>query len=325
LRILGFGRSLFGVAVAAILMAGCGGTQTAGVSQAATQASMKLGHAPGKSWMLPAARGADLMYVVGGCNGTCVVSYPKGKLVGTLNEPQSGPPGICADGRGNVFLSDDNAVLEYAHGGTSPIATLQLPGTAAEGCSVDPSTENLAVVFRGSGSDIAVFSGEQGQPALYNSGLDSTYCGYDNSGNLYVDGYNGQVPGFSVLLDGQSKFDRLSINSSVGNPAQVQWDGSYITYQSGSRGKTYISQIQVSGSSANIVGTVNLSGIHRWPYVSWITGKHVLVPYSNRGTVAKQLSQWSYPEGGKPTKSYKGFNTADFFNLQAVTVSAPAQ
>jgi hypothetical protein len=170
-----------------------------------------------------------------------------------------------------------------------------------------------------------VFSNEQGQPALYNSGLDSTYCGYDNSGNLYVNGYNGHIPGFAVLLHSQSQFEQLSINGSVGNPGQVQWDGTYITYESGSRGKTYISQIQVSGSSANIVGTINLTGIHRWPYASWIFNNHVLVPYSNRGTVAKQLSQWQYPQGGKPARSYKGFNTADFFNLQAVTVSVAAR
>ena len=301
------------------VVVGCGGSPPDAMPQSRAIAT----HAQrGGSWMLPEAKGEDLMYVVGGCSGTCVVSYPKGKLVGALNEPPSGLPGICSDSQGNVFLSADNAVLEYAHGGTSPIATLQLPGTLAAGCSVDSSSGNLAVVFRGSGSDVAVFSDEQGQPTLYRSGLDSSYCGYDNSGNLYVNGFNTATPGFSYLPVGQSQFEQLSISSSVGNPGQVQWDGAYITYQSASRGKTYISQLQVSGSSANIIGTVNLAGIGRWPYASWIYANHVLVPYSTRGTIAKQLGQWSYPRGGKPTQKYKGFNTAGFFNLQAVTVSA---
>ena len=83
----------------------------------------------------------------------------RGKLVGTFDVGfggSYGESGDCTDANGNVFISNDDNVFEYAHGGTEPIATLDLPGSNAIGCSVDPTTGNLAVVFSGSGKNVAV-------------------------------------------------------------------------------------------------------------------------------------------------------------------------
>ena len=97
-----------------------------------------------------------LIYATGGCGGICVVSYPAGKLVDSISV--SGElGGDCADSAGNVFVTNNTEVLEYSHGGTSPIATLSLRGDDAAGCSIDPGTGNLAVVFSESGANVAVF------------------------------------------------------------------------------------------------------------------------------------------------------------------------
>jgi hypothetical protein len=65
--------------------------------------------------------------------------------------------GDCSNRTGDVFVPNNTEVFEYAHGGTSPIATLSLPGNSGAACSIDPSTGNLAVVFSGSDADVAIF------------------------------------------------------------------------------------------------------------------------------------------------------------------------
>lgn len=56
------------------------------------------------------------------------------------------PMGLCSDVSGKVWIVSDSAspvIIEYAHGGTTPIATLSDPDGQPEGCAVDPSTEIL--------------------------------------------------------------------------------------------------------------------------------------------------------------------------------------
>ncbi|MGB7017038.1 MAG: hypothetical protein WBD69_13920, partial [Candidatus Cybelea sp.] len=194
----------------------------------------------------------DLLYATGGCGGTCVLSYPNLKLVGTLSTNGSD---ACSDGQGNVFLTEGAEVEEYAHGGTSPIATLNIPGGEnARGCSVDPETNNLAVTFTGSDTDLAIFANEQGTPTQYTTHIGAMYCGYDDNGNLFIDGLNDQKPAFAELPKGSSEFTVLSIPESVGAPGQVQWDGKYITYESYDQTRQ-VFQLSISGSEAEIVGS----------------------------------------------------------------------
>jgi len=73
----------------------------------------------GRSWMLPEAKGDDLLYLVSnGDNATYVYSYPTAKLVGTL---VGGGQYACADKAGDVFIASEAGLTEYLHGGTKPI------------------------------------------------------------------------------------------------------------------------------------------------------------------------------------------------------------
>ncbi|HEY6326958.1 MAG TPA: hypothetical protein VIW73_10665 [Candidatus Cybelea sp.] len=56
------------------------------------------------------------------------------------------PAGECADRPGNVYVAEfyGQDVVEYAHAGASRIKTLAAPGFPL-GCSIDPTTGNLAV------------------------------------------------------------------------------------------------------------------------------------------------------------------------------------
>ena len=306
--------------VAFAMLAGCGGSQPPiGAPGAMPQTSALATHAGrGKSWMVPGASSGALLYAPVGCGGTCVISYPGLKLVGSLSTPGDG---VCSDSQGNIFLPSGATVTEYAHGGSQPIATLNLPGGEGQGCAVDPKSNSLAVVFKGSGVDVAIFASERGNPTLYGSHLDSVYCGYDDKGDLFVDGMHYQQPGFAELSSGASQFTELSMPSSVGLPGQVQWDGSYITYESSDQTKT-VSRLTVSGSAVTVVATTKFNVRHR-STASWIYAGHLIVPYNIVGERANVVGVWKYPKGGNPTKTVRKFPPykKSTISFNAVTLS----
>src|SRR5262249_50697935 len=103
----------------------------------------------GKSWMLPDAGKQWLLYVSDGSSGTVdVYNYRvrAGKLYGQITG-FSAPYGQCVDKSGNVYIADlgSSKIYEFAHGGTTPIATATDDYGFPIGCSVDPTTGNVAV------------------------------------------------------------------------------------------------------------------------------------------------------------------------------------
>ena len=302
------------IGVAILFLGGCGGSpqSVATIPQGSSAVRETAQHRTSGS--------GDLVYATGG-GRTYILSYPDGILLNTFNSSGSG---TCSDSKGNVFLTKDTTVDEYAHGATTPTATLALPGKLAIGCAVDPQTNNLAVVFESSGGDIAIFPNEGGTPSVFSSHIDSSYCGYDNSGNLFVDGYSGPNSSFSELSSGGSAFTKLSISDSVGSPGQVQWDGQYITYEGIDTKNTLISRLSISGSTANIVSQTRLKGIKRRAYASWIYKGAVVVPYSTHGPLAKRVGTWAYPKGGQKTKAFPHFSDKKTILNGGVTLSVGA-
>jgi hypothetical protein len=210
------------------------------------------------------------------------------------------PCGVCSDETGNVFITGASNIYEYAHGATKPTRTLADPGNA-EACAVDPTTGNLAVTNLGSQQetgDIAIYATTSGTPTIYTD-PDIQYperCGYDNMGNLFLDGYSSQVePVFAELPAGTKQFANITLNEpfAVGS---VQWDGQYVTIAGvGGHGANEILRFQVSGSTGTVVGTTTLKGNgRRFRYSNyWIQGATVIKTGAISGL-------WSYPRGGKP-------------------------
>ena len=301
------------LSIALIALAGCGGG-TSTVPQTAALPQSK--HA--KAWMLPEAKGEVLLYATFGCAGTCVISYPALQVVGSLPLAAAG---VCSDAQGNVFFPGLDKVTEYAHGGTQPIATLNLPGDGAHACAVDPKSNDLAVVYEGNGGDVAVFADEHGARANFISHLASRSCGYDNNGNLFVDGYDGFGYGISELPKSASTFRTFALPDTVGNPGRVQWDGTYIAYQGGYPVNA-ISRIAISGSTATVVETVNVK-VPRRVAPSWFYDGKVIVPYNIHNVHPTVIGVFKYPKGGAPTKTIRNYPpykkaTIDF---NGVTVS----
>jgi hypothetical protein len=261
----------------------------------------------------------SLIYATGGCGGVCVLSYPDGQLVGKLSMGYA-VNGACSDSVGNVFITNGSEVLEYAHGDSNPIQTLNLPGTSAMGCSVDSKTGNLAVVFSGSGANVAIFPQAQGTPTLYETSITSFYCGYDNDGNLFVSGYvSGATPGIAELRYGTKGFSLLSIVGRLGNPGQMQWDGKHMTYESDSRKSLAVSRLRISGSRASVISTTHFKGSIVYALQSWIFGNVILIPYSIHQLRTNRIGVWNYPEGGKAIT--KLFADSKAYEFRGVTLS----
>jgi hypothetical protein len=309
------------IGVAAALLAGCGGSQTPIGAPGAMPLTSAATHADrGKSWIKPgASSAAALIYATGGCGGTCVFSYPMGELVGSLSLTGA-VRGDCSDSAGDVFITNDYQVLEYAHGATSPSQTLSVPGGQASGCAIDPVTGNLAVVVNDGDKNIAIYPDAQGTPALYSSHLTSVACGYDNAANLFVSGVGPSANAISELPSGGSDFAVLSVGGDLGNPGQVQWDGKYITYEGLTHRRIKVSRLNVSASSATIVGTTRFGGPIQNAYLSWIFGDEILIPYL-RGLKTNQIGLWAYPKGGKQLKKMQGVSNSKFAIFRGVTVS----
>jgi hypothetical protein len=327
------------LALVAGLLAGC--------STTTTQVALPLTHAAGNplaldnqtrshGWMLPAAKSMDLLYVSND-DELLVFSYPKGKLVGEITVASGDFVGLCSDSAGNVFVTSEGSrsqsyILEYAHGGTEPISTLDDPGLPW-GCAVDPTTGNVAVtnVFADDPpdyhGDVVVFPDRQGPPVQYSDPNIPffQFCSYDAGGNLVVDGYGSSSGGIAELpAHGQSLND-IALDQSIG-PSSIQWVDAYQAFvvagfTGGPRAPNYIYQVQISGSTGTVSGPTILQTKHdrsSRDVQFWTGDGRIVGPGLVHGN-PRLLDFWRYPKGGRPTEIiYRPYGALD---LYGVTVS----
>lgn len=281
-----------------------------------------------------------LLYTSDGSNGTVYVySYPTGKLVGTLNDLNASAAGECADSAGDVFIttsdqSGASTIYEYAHGGTSPVASLSDRGLAS-GCSVDSRSGNLAVVnssdpgnpYRRLGPSLAIYARARGKPRMYydrNAEVgDFLFCGYDDKGNLYLSALDEYTAPRLLLrlAKGRSTFDIIDVDTRLYGGPSVQWDGKYVTVSSvpegGARGPLSVYRLRISGSAAKVVGTTKLSVLkNRYRGQSWIQGG-TIIGIDRPERSYESVSLWPYPKGGKPRQSIQKIAS----ELEGVAVS----
>lgn len=287
------------------LLAGCRGAQSGSIPQSAMKTQGRAHRESGSS--------GDLIYAATQFSapqgGVLVLSYPSGTLESTITGLEI-PGGLCSDRSGNVFVTDFKAatIVEYAHGGTNPINTLNDPGYFLGGCSVDVMTGSLAV----SGFDdhghgtVAIYPNAQGTPTIYSAPTDAHYCSYDKQGNLFVDG-NESGGELAELRKGGSMFEAISLNQSIKYAGSLQWDGTELALAvplgaGRQKGPTTIYRVKVSGTTGTVVGTTLLyngktnhnSGVEvqYWLQLRTIIGAD--------GRYAK-IGLWRYPQGGYPT------------------------
>jgi hypothetical protein len=303
--ILGFWRCVYGVCASAVLLTGCGAMQTSSSSPPAL---------PQTAEIRPRTSSTTLLYVVDAWgNDVEIYTYPGQTLVGTLTGFAS-PSGLCVDKTGNVFVTDYRAgdIVEYAHGGTSPIATLADPNSGPAGCAVDPGTGNLAVANsyvsanKYEHGNIAIYEHASGTPTIYDD-FPSVYyfdsCTYDENGNLYADGDTPSRNKLVELPKSRASFTHIALDKGLRWVwGGVQWDGKYVARQRYDRNHNAIYRIAVSGSKGRIVARVATRG-PKFIGAFWIEGDTVIVPNGQRKD--DEIGTWSYPAGGKARTEFK--------------------
>ena len=125
------------------------------------------------------------------------------------------------------MLKQKAGIVEYAHGGSSPVGYLhdnELEDFHPSDCSIDPTTGDLAATNL-DGIDVAVYRNARGKPKNYSYvRLTGFWCGYDGNGNLFVD-FVRKRPGdkrtsyIAELPRGSSTFQKIS---SVSTSTQRQ-------------------------------------------------------------------------------------------------------
>lgn len=263
---------------AAVLLAGCGGSQPS-ISTPGAMSQLGVHKRSGSS--------GDLLYTsnYSSARGLAVFTFPQGQFVtdisnvGVLN-------GICSDQSGNVFAvmivnGYAGTIYEFAHGGTMPIAQIGIPNNKfSTDCAVDPKTGDLAAIQDGGYGDslINVWQLNNGQysqpPSQYSMSAIPWALTYDGSGNLFVIG-SAYKQDFVLqkLPFGGSELNSISFGKPVGWPGGIKWDGKVLVLLTGDRSlspRAY--QFKVKGSTAKVVKTLHFAQIDKQPYNIWIEG-----------------------------------------------------
>lgn len=293
-------RSALSCFAALEILAGCGGSQSAGLPpEAIPQTSIA-----------PDAKNQNLIYVADANAVTVSVYSWYGKLLGTLTGFGK-PVGLCSDTNGDVYVADvnDADIVEYAHNGALPIKTLSDAGQDPSSCAVDPKTGNLAVTniltATGGAGNVAIYKRAKGAPKIYSDlEIHNAYmCGYDDNGNLFVDGFGTSgLFKFGELPAGQTTMKNITVNRSIEFPGAVQWDGKYVAVGDGA---SEIYQVLVSGTKGKVQGSTQLQG-EMFEIEFWIQGGRVVATNENSGG-SGDVGIWKYPAGGAATKMFGSF------------------
>lgn len=307
-RLIGYYVSI----AAAALLVGCSGSAMPNVSATPTQQSLaKIPQRTPASWMSPLAKAQKLLYVSSPKDGTVYVfTYPGGKPAGLLTGFVD-PLGLCSDKSGNVWVSNADysngygTMIEYAHGGSQPIATLTDDGSSPQACSVDSRTGNLAVadLAAGSSENIAIWAGAQGSPTYYSTvGVveDPATIAYDGMGNVYFGAWRDHR---GWLASGSASIERFTINPE--RDGWFAWDGKYLAI-----GESTVLRYQVSGPNGKKTGAaINLDDVKvRGQF--WIQGNKLAIAAPGAGSQGNQghVYIYNYPQGGNPIGTISGLD-----------------
>jgi DNA-binding beta-propeller fold protein YncE len=265
-----------------------------------------------RSWISPAASSSELLYVSdAGTNDVYVYTLPNRKLTGKLTGFDQ-PQGECSDTAGNVFITntEKSEIVEYAHAASKPTQTLKDHGFYPVGCSVDPTTGNLAVtnIFATNGNygSVAVYKVASGTPTQYKDSDVYYYyfCGYDDRGNLYFDGYTPNAAfAFAMLPSGTSTFLNIALNQTIDVPGMVQWDGKWVAVGDQGTSSSIIYQFKIAGSGGTLEDQTLLKDAND-VVQAWIHGTTLYAP----DAAEPRVDLYKYRAGGYPIKVLGGFS-----------------
>jgi hypothetical protein len=266
----------------------------------------------------PQSTNGDLLYVSDdSTNDVYAFSYPSGKLALTLTGFEA-PQGLCSDESGNVFITDEKApdIVEYAHGGTTPIKTFHGSGRPSA-CWIDPTTGNLAVA--NVNGFVSIYKDARGHPTSYPTRTSAIFCAYDKRGDLYVDELGRLSAGnqVQVLAKGESSFKTMDLNKRLGDssPAGIQWQGKDLVVAHGGSGHGCCGRVYrfiVDGLDGSHAGSFATNT----DIANFVTNGSTLIAT----TLTGEIEYYEWPSGKGPTHKFSDLGGSPY----GVTISVGA-
>jgi hypothetical protein len=255
------------------------------------------------SWIAPAAKSGALLYVTGGAD-VDVFQWPTLRTAGVLTGFQQ-TTGACVDAAGDVWIADAYAqkLYEYAHGGTTPIATLDDAASFPNGCAVDKRNGNLVAGNEynnnvGHGS-ITLYRRAAGEGTIYyDSSLDDVFSlDYAPNGNLYLDGWTGYSFGMQKFV--RKQFENFTIKgTTIGYPGGVQYWKNQLTVADAGTVYTTATIYRIN-KYGKVLGQTSMGQAHQSYQYQIINGKVICACFEDRN-----VQIYPYPSGGTPTRTF---------------------
>ena len=248
---------------------------------------------------------SSLLYLIHGYGkrGMSMLSFPEGQPVGKkILMPTVAQANPCSDNKGNVFVPADGWILEYAHGGRSPIAVLK-GASQPSGCASDPVTGNLAVtIFPNHRCTIQIYKGATGNPQTLHD-KHFPYCDlptYDDRGDLFFQAENGSRSVLGELPAGSSAFTSIKLNTPIPTFWYLQWDGADVAIAAPEQGSqdlpVVIFRVQVVCTNGTVIAKLHFDGWTRQEWTFWIQDGMIVAPLT---TEYLKFGVWRYTQNGK--------------------------
>lgn len=308
-------------ALIAAVFGGCGAQNGTALPQSLSSHS--------KAQKMSASSG-DLIYAANG-RTVYVFTYPAGEYVTQFNPPYAqNVAGLCSDASGNVFIDVSRgfgAIYEYAHGATTPSATLSLGNSVygVEGCAAETGKPSLAVAAtdqRLGEYGVLLYDTPGSVPVFRYSdtlkGISSVTFVDDNHIFAWCDQAVAPLVLLTAGSEGSWSLQSINANSALDRYGHfIQWDGTQLAVSSRKpkgNAKTRIKRVAVVSGNATISGTTSFSGLGSVSGTTFALNDSTVLFTMTNGK-SPSIGIYPYPKGGNPETVIQGYAA------QSVTVS----
>jgi len=248
------------------------------------------------------------IFVSDGASNVVNIYNKTGKLLGQLTG-FSEPQGLATDAKGKLYVADtlNSRIQIYAPPYTKAPKTLSDPGQYPAGVAVMNNGQFVAVTniistSNGPGSVTLYKNGKAGAPISNSSFARVYFCGFDDNGDLFVDGSNSsggvEVGEIAKLTKGGKTLNTLTYNGTISFPGGVQvTTGDKIAIDDQLASAVYTYKPPKGGSLGSPIATTPLTGSSDPVTIAFTsTNKDVWTADAGLGS----SNEFAYPKGGSP-------------------------